>query len=150
LRITLQGLWDARRLPIVSGIFFASGEVRTLIERTNDDGQTELLKGEVRNIDEIHSADAVPYTAIDATCQARIEFGSRCIELHCGEGGYGGDGFVCAAENGAVLWLAFFEYSNPFLSVAGDDACVIAKNNCGEEWRFPLDSPHEVSISAHT
>lgn len=147
MRITLQELWNARRLPIVSGIFLASGEVCTLVEGTNDDGRTKLLKGEVRSIDDISSVNVVPYTSIDVTYQTQFEFGSRCIEVYCGEGGYGSDGFVCVEKNGAVLWLAFFEYSNPFLNVARDDACVIAKNSCGENWRFSLDLPHEVSIS---
>lgn len=147
--MTLQELWDARRVPVVSGIFFASGEVRTLITNSDHDGRTELIQGEVRSIDKICSEDTVSYASIDAIFQATFVFDSRIIEIFCGEGGYGGDGFVCAAENNAVLWLAFFEYSNPFISVARDRAYIVANNNCGEKWRFPIASPQQVSVALH-
>ena len=146
--MTIQELWAAGRIPIVSGIFFASGEVHTLIASYESGGETRISHGEVLSIDNICLNEGVLYTSIDSLFQAVFLFDSRNIKIFCGEGGYGGDGFVCATENDAVLWMAFFEYSNPFMKAEQDGGYLIVKNNCDEEWRFPIDNPQDVSVTA--
>lgn len=145
--MTIQDLWAAGRIPIVSGIYFASGEVWKLIADDGNDGATKLIPGEVLDIDNICSNEGTSYTSIDSIFQAVLQFDARNIRVFCGEGGYGGDGFVCVTENDAVLWIAFFEYSNPFVKAEQDDGYLIAYNNCGEEWRFPIDNPQVVSVT---
>jgi hypothetical protein len=145
--MTIQGLWTARRVPIVSGIYFASGELHTLLASPGSAGHTTITHGDVQSIDELCRDEGVSYASLDPLFETEISLHARRIQALCGEGSYGGDGFVCATECDAVLWIAFFTYSNPFIYVEQLGGCLIARNSCDERWSFPIDSPQNVSVA---
>jgi hypothetical protein len=66
-----------------------------------------------------------------------------------GEGGMGADGFVAVQSGMApdtLLWLAFFDFSNPFESVRFEDGFLKARNNLDEEWHFDLAEPWNITV----
>lgn len=57
--------------------------------------------------------------------------------LECGEASYGSIGFVCLSnKNKNVVFLACFEYSNPFVIAEYKEGKIRAMNNLGEIWTF--------------
>jgi len=67
-----------------------------------------------------------------------------------GECGMGADGFVAVEELNTkkLRWIAFFDFSNPFYSVAIEKNFILVTNNLSEEWQFAVDSPWEIEIVA--
>lgn len=97
--------------------------------------------------------------SLESFLAENIEYWTKLIplcELHLanhnlivsgGGGGFGSDGFVAASQssNDLLVWLAFFDYSNPFIELAEDSKNhVIGKTTLGELWRFDLNSPEYV------
>jgi len=64
---------------------------------------------------------------------ASVAMPERKLRYCCGEGAHGSYGFVAAAdaETGALIWLAFFQDSNPFHALKLRDGRLIATNNHG-------------------
>ncbi len=73
----------------------------------------------------------------------------RNLSVYCGEGGFGGDGYVAlvSAESDEPIWIAFFDTSNPFVSVELTADNVIATSNHGNRWSFPIEAPEKVTVS---
>ena len=70
------------------------------------------------------------------------------IVIAGGEGGIGSDGFVAVLRTSDrhLMWLAFFDDSNPFIKVSFLNGIVIAFSNLGDVWNFPLEKPHELKV----
>lgn len=145
--MTLRELWDAQRVPLVSGIYFASGDVVTLLEQRASAGHAALVRGDILRLDDVAAGAGFSYASIDPLFEAPCRLGATRADLACGEGSYGGDGFVCLLENGAPRWLAFLTFSNPFVEARVDGEYLLATNNRDETWRFPLASPQGVQVA---
>ncbi|XLS30022.1 hypothetical protein ACJD0Z_04170 [Flavobacteriaceae bacterium M23B6Z8] len=72
----------------------------------------------------------------------------RNLKLTAGGGTYGGDGFVACwkLEISELLWLAFFEDSNPFekLYLNREHVFAVSTHNC--TWKFGIDNPLDLTI----
>ncbi len=68
--------------------------------------------------------------------------------VSCGEGGWGGEGFVAVSrfEDDYLLWMAFFDVSNPFEKINVRENVISGVTNLGNTWRFPIDNPERLSI----
>jgi hypothetical protein len=60
--------------------------------------------------------------------------------LHCGEGSYGGDGFIMITDkNDKIRWLLFHERINPIEKVEIENNRIIGINNCNKKYEFNID-----------
>ncbi len=140
----LSLLWASRKCPIFNGVMFSDGSAEHVApdDMPRPRGVRYLVKdGE----DFIENFDPTYMTHIFVACEVRYtEMG---VVVLAGEGGHGSDGFVAVTDLlNEIRWLAFFDFSNPFVSVriSGDE--VVAENNLGEFWFFPLDNPAQVRV----
>lgn len=89
--------------------------------------------------------ESLKSTGLISIC--RTEDKKKDIVVIGGEGGMGSDGFVAVTDLANQLqWLAFFDFSNPFVSVELLNEEIIGTNNLGEKWRFPLKNPSKIRI----
>ena len=71
------------------------------------------------------------------------------LEACAGESSMGGDGFVAVRniETKKVLWLAFFDCSNPFEKLVIKDGEIHASSTLNCVWKFNIHHPLGVSVS---
>ncbi len=141
---SLTSLWSKLECPILNGVMFAEGFAECVEpwEQPLPAGTITLVsKGRtlLEHFAPLESTGLIP------SCRAKYE--DRDTVVIGGEGGMGGDGFVAVTNTANELrWIAFFEFSNPFVSVelCGDE--VLGTNNHGEVWHFSLREPSKVRI----
>ena len=141
---SLQSLWDKNECPILNGVMFADGFVEHVKphDQPRPVGTMSLTCQERTSID--YQAK-LPVAGVIPSCRA--EDRSTGIVAIGGEGGMGSDGFVAVTDFANRLqWIAFFDFSNPFVSVGFRNGEVIAENNLGERWHFPLSSPSRIKV----
>ena len=65
------------------------------------------------------------------------------IEIIAGEGDYGSDGFVGVIDldSRKLIWLAFFNCSNPFNEIEVVDEEIYAKSTNDCLWKFKIKEP---------
>ena len=70
------------------------------------------------------------------------------IEIVTGEAGYGSDGFVAVIDlkSRKLIWLAFFDCSNPFDKVNVIDQEIYATSTLGCVWKFKIKNPIDCSV----
>lgn len=144
-----------RRLPIASGVFFGDGRWIPVQPQMIDElasgsagSRYVIHPGVSRNIEELGREESDGFAAITELVEESASDESRNLRVCCGEGSYGGDGFVALlrADDGSPIWVAFFEDSNPFVSVRLTESEAIGVTNLGHEWRFPIDAPERVRV----
>jgi hypothetical protein len=141
---SIQDLFRAERWPIVSGVYFDSGEVG-LLECVHEFwvrsvGRSRLESVMEQNPDWMTSLN-VTFTAQDVRAGLQVE---------CGEGSEGAEGFVALSRrDGHLVWLAYLENSNPFMTAAIEGGRINATSNLGHRWSFPIDRPEQVEIDWH-
>jgi hypothetical protein len=68
--------------------------------------------------------------------------------VSCGESGWGSAGFVAMRNHQEeLLWIAFFDFSNPFDRVEEQGRLVIARSTFGAIWTFDHDAPTRVVVT---
>lgn len=138
--------WLHEQCAIVNGVMFPDDRVY-LVSVTSRPRQSPLVacSEETVSISSVFGDADVEFTELTGLFEA--EYPDRGLVVACGEGGMGGDGFVAVLKSGnrELVWLAFFDASNPFIraSLAGD--IVHAVSSLGHCWRFPVDRPERVS-----
>ena len=141
---SLQMLWENEECPILNGVIFADGTVDLV--KPHDQPRpfgTVNLKCQERT--SINCQTKLQLTGVIPSCRA--EDGAKGVVAIGGEGGMGSDGFVAITDLANRLrWIAFFDFSNPFVSVGIESEEVIAKNNLGERWHFPLANPSRINV----
>lgn len=144
----LQQMWEQGKCPIVNGIIFPDGSVVPVEVANNEGGVSgrRLYRSEGLSLQELDEQDELLETAYGEHSQAAKADGS--LRAIVGEGGMGEDGFVTLLDgpDGKIKWLAFFDFANPFDGVEFRDAELLCRNNLGEVWSFPLNSPQDVQI----
>lgn len=145
----VQSQWEQGKCPDMNGILFASGKIAWINVSFNTlSGGRTIFRLEAPKL--MHLSDLaregdlrwVRLLPLDEVIEER-----RQIRVVCGEGGFGGDGFVAVTDLGNQLqWIAFFDCANPFESAELGDGEVVAKTNLRNTWRFPLDSPERVTV----
>lgn len=134
--VSIDELWKEERCPLVDGVYFYDGSavvmecvlglwVRPLV-RTNLDAISEFNAHLMAELNELNVGKSI----------------DGSFEAYCGEGSHGSEGFVCLRRaDVALVWLAYFHNSNPFVQVdiVGED--VVARSNHGHVWCFPIKSP---------
>jgi hypothetical protein len=148
----LQTHWAAEQCPIIDGIIFSDGRLRLMTVEwvRGQAGRLELSvsPGGWTSVAELASNSRLQWTGIIPLCNT--EDLARKLRVIGGEGGLGSDGFVAvtSADNGAIVWIAFFNGSNPFeaIEIIGD--WIVAKTNLQTVWRFPIGCPENVTLKS--
>jgi hypothetical protein len=145
----LIGKWRQGFLPIIDGIVWPSGvleSVRVAFQRKN--GRFVLARGSVSrsSLQQLESLGRLSWTRVGKCCEGCDQ--ARGLRAIGGAGGMGGDGFV-ALESGlsdSLIWIAFFENSNPFEGLRFEGLSLVGSTSLGDQWFFPLESPSDFQI----
>jgi hypothetical protein len=138
--------WTQGRVPIFNGVIESSGRVHSV--HPVDPPRRLPMKLRVSTpgeLPEVEWTTALPFEKVR-------DVESQMVAI-VGECGMGSDGFVAlqATENSeSLIWLAFFDFSNPFESVRLEGGVIKARNNIGEEWHFTQSSKWKVEIHSAT
>jgi len=151
----IQEKWRDEECPLIDGITFGSGEIvafecRTLAGKGGIDVQVRpLIRGPIESALEL----CPDLWWASLVTLGEVQIADMGLVLSCGEGSRGGDGFVAVShrESGDLEWVAFFQSSNPFASVAleegeGGRKSVRAVSTHGHVWKFPIDRPERVTV----
>lgn len=147
--LTIQQAWTERRCPIINGIVFASGVIRWIdLDERFEAGRavSDLCRSGETSIAILEKAEGLRWS--DVSIIKEVVCDERGLLIQVGEGSMGGDGFVAALEYSSkrLLWVAFFENSNPFVDVKIEGDLVLATNNHGTYWSFPVHDPSQLII----
>lgn len=144
-KIDINREWNKKRLPIVNGIVYKDGSV-DWINISLSGNKRVIEHGSKVHLDELLSENELGFSNIIISDKI-IDLINKTI-VYCGEGSYGGDGFIVVElmKDSQISWIAFFENANPFEKVEVIDKFVLAYNNLGEVWRFKIDTPNDMSI----
>ena len=148
--IDLTAQWRAERCPIIDGIVFGDGSIKLVNAnwQKQENGRLGIVlkPGGGTTLAELHAKGRLQWTGVIGQCEAVDVV--RNIRVIGGEGGLGSDGFVANVrdDDGKVVWLAFFNISNPFATVQIHDDHVLARTTLETWWRFPLDAPDRIML----
>ena len=137
----IQQAWRARQAPMVDGILFRAGwlfpvEYYSLASRG-------VVGVGARVSATIASLIDVPHELLTLDELAACSDPIHDVRYTCGEGSFGGDGFVaCAGATSHELeWIALFQQSNLFVGLTLSPDRVEATNSHGHVWTFPRADP---------
>lgn len=144
-QVNITTEWHDEKIPIVNGIIYSDGSI-DWINVDYDADKRNIVHGSKIHIDDLLSNNELGFSSI--IVNKKIEILDKQINVYCGEGSFGGDGFVVVESlfDLQIKWIAFFETANPFerLEIIGDK--IIAHNNLNEKWIFDIHNPANVSI----
>jgi hypothetical protein len=134
--------------PSLNGIIFPDGIIRIIdIEVEWSPRISYSIKGcEDSSIIALEAERKMQWN----DCAILIELISEreSLKVIAGEGDYGSDGFVAVIDlnSGKLIWLAFFNCSNPFneLKIKDQDLHAISTNGC--LWKFKISNPVDLVI----
>jgi hypothetical protein len=124
----IEKLYSQYKLPVINGIITKDDFMKISFK----DGKLECIRSVFDNIslreEECSDIDIVKKTE-------REDY-----TLYCGEGSYGGDGFIMIADkNDKIRWLLFHERINPIENVEIENNIIIGINNCKKRYEFKID-----------
>lgn len=131
-------------LPIVNGILYSNGHIERYAINADENWH--------RTVSKDHTTTAISLENIIETV-ACINDECICadmdIKFTCGEGSYGGDGFILAEKNKSkqMVWLISFDDANPFVKLERKGNLLFAINNCGEVWCINITDIYNIKIS---
>ena len=145
----IQEQWTEQRCPIINGILFASGRIAWInVDEKFDGGSLyyALDQPSETSITELIEEGELQWTDLTILKELSSEGSNLLVQI--GEGAMGGDGFVATSDRASkkLLWLAFFENSNPFVDVEITDDVIQVQNNHSISWRFPITTPEKVCV----
>ena len=139
----IEGFREQLESPSLNGITFPDGTIKifdikvewspTIIYtiKEKEDSSIDILK----SIGQLHWSDCAVIT--------KLIDKERSIEVIAGEGDYGDDGFVGVIDLNSrkLIWLAFFNCSNPFDKLKIIDDYLYARSTSGCFWKFKIEDP---------
>lgn len=148
---SLRRKWMDEECPIVNGVTLGTGDVYLLSLsriRNQDQFAATVRPAGVTNLASLDKEKGLEWTYLTRLCEVRsLEKGVR---VSGGEGGQGADGFVAVSsiEDDRLVWVAFFDNSNPFVEVELAGSRIHAVTTLDDRWSFDLAQPGEVSVQA--
>ena len=127
----ISELWEQDKLPIIEGLVKADGSFYEMESRGLS--ASKHFDAEKKDYREWCSSISV----WQSLCHLNTVY-------YCGEGSYGGEGYLFAMNNNEVKWLFFYSSANPFekLWIENDEIHVL--NNNKVEWIFPIEKPEQM------
>jgi hypothetical protein len=141
----LERAWQQHSCPIVNGILFPNGSVVPVVGWPSRIGSPTF--GPRTTLRELDAIEPVEWTKLGPLAQAVSPDGAFLAVG--GEGGMGADGFVAlmAGSDKHLVWLAFFDDTNPFEAIRFEAGCVAASTSLGREFRFPVADPEGLVVT---
>lgn len=147
----IQQKWREELCPGLNGVLFASGELvlmecTLLMEESVTQARVQPLARSTLNSALEFNENLWTFITELASCS--WEKGN--LRLSCGEGSMGSDGYVAAvrSDDERLVWVAFFDCSNPFQDIRVVDAEAVVVSTHGHVWRFPLEHPERVTVQS--
>ena len=139
--------WKNGRLPIINGIVYEDGSIEWINIDYDSNYRRIINRGSNLSINDLISKSELHFSAI-STCY-QTENKTKGVTLYCGGGSYGSEGYVVLESNveSKLIWIAFFEESNPFEKIEFINDKIIVYNNLREKWSFDLKNPTNLSIT---
>lgn len=130
-----------KKFPIINGIMYGDGYIEGVDILTQSDRKRILRKHRFCSQSDIIYSHAYPNSELILE-----EMNSKNI---CGEGSYGGDGFILSMtlDSNQLLWLASFDDSNPFISIQLKEHRIYVTNNCYEVWKIDVINKRCIEMS---
>lgn len=131
----LEKAWSNGKLPIIHGIVKGNGlyyEIENLKNRI----------GVAKPIPFLFDFSENSFSRITSLFEIRIgEY-----TLYCGEGSWGGDGFIYVenTETKKLLWCIFNDTINPIIKCTLSDDKLIAENNNECQYIFDFENPERL------
>lgn len=144
----VQRLWNRNECLYFSGVHYPDDSLVALrFERTSEVHVTSSVAEKISAAD---FASRDENLRIDLVAEEFPAPGGRVILV--GEGSGGSEGFVavCSKEKANLIWLAFFDFSNPFEEGTFrmvDDQHFAARTNHQAEWLFSIDDPTRIVVT---
>ena len=136
--------------PSINGIIFPNEKINPIRLNVNwgPPIKYEIEKLRETSLKEIEIKGELFWNDCSILCE--YEYDLMNIKAIGGEGDYGSDGFVAVINllTDELMWIAFFELSNPFNKIKIEEGFVLAYSTLNCLWRFPLSSPIEFCVSA--
>lgn len=142
-KVNVNNAWKEGCLPVINGIIYSNGCIEKMgILQVGDVKKVGTIKK--MHINELKK-DVVSFIVVNDTYD---DMANR-LRIYCGEGSYGGDGFVAveSLDKEQIVWVAFFEDSNPFDKIILEENKLNVINNLKENWQFNLNKPNEINIT---
>jgi hypothetical protein len=131
--MNIQTLWNDETTPIFEGVVEKTGFMYPLNSfPLVRGGSTTTLKDFLIS----HPNRIAGLTPIASCLSADQKW-----EVVCGEGSWGGDGFIAmlSAENDELEWIYFSQATNPVISVKFEPGKIVSKSSLGKSYIISLD-----------
>lgn len=143
----IQAWWRDDKCPLIDGVLFDDGR---LFEVDYHEVTIRGISGHAATLS--GNASCVVETDPDFSSLARndcVKDRRTTLDYLCGEGSWGGDGFVACIDRmaGRLRWIAFFQHSNPFVRLRLEGARIVAENNHGHLWSFKIENPTDFHVT---
>ena len=140
----IKKLLNENKWMVENSITFGDGTVLLLEKVRLNDSAFKIKVKDKTNIETLITENYENYSFFDVFKIVKEE----TITIHVGEGSFGGDGFIYVTNNinNELIWFAFFDFSNPFMSAILENNQIIAVTNNDEKWTFSLSNPEVIII----
>lgn len=131
---------------MVNGLLYPDGTVVPVTVWPGATGAPAV--GPRRRLTELAGSGPIRWTTLGPLVRAVSP--DRSFIAAAGDGGRDGDGFVAllGGPEKSLVWLAFFDDSQPFEEVRFEGGDVVARTTTGRELRFPVDAPERLVVTA--
>ena len=138
--------------PTITGIIFPDGTIHRLDIRMDwkSSKKYTIHVGSQTSIEGLREENelGVNYCGINVTAIDK----QHDIEVVAGEGNFGSDGFIAVVglKTRKLIWLAFFESSNPFdkINIINEEIHATSTLNC--VWKFKISSPIQCTVNCNS
>ena len=132
-------LWAERLVVAHQGVYFRDGSARTLVVKDPAAGGGIRL-GEPIDVDAVLADDEEFTTSVDAVLAEAVLPGFGRV-LQGGECDHGSEGYFALLEpDRSLLWIAFFENSNPFTAIDIHEDVATLRSSNGNEVTVRIDT----------
>jgi hypothetical protein len=145
----IQEKWSEELCPGLNGVLFSNGELVLMdCALLLDENKTQVR---VRPLAHTTLSSALNFDENLWTFITEMDSYSwkeGGLRLSCGEGSMGSDGYVAAVRipDEQLVWIAFFDCSNPFQEIKVINNEAVAVSTYGHTWNFPLEHPERVTV----
>ncbi|MEU8618106.1 hypothetical protein [Streptomyces sp. NPDC048623] len=134
---TIERLWEDDYLPIRDALHYADGRSYDVELDSTAPGGFSVLSP--FDLDEILKDDPSWVSSVDG--QASVDLGEKGL-LWGGEGSYGSEGFFARlTADRKLIWVMFFDGSNPFLRIQLSGNVATFRSTAGVEITVDIDDP---------
>lgn len=139
-------LWKNGKLPIKSGLYFADNKSFFIELNLNGDAKIDSIKE--FDFESFYLSDPEWVTTIDITQIMQLEDGHYFC---CGEGANGSEGFFSLLDSKKnLLWVVYFEESNPFSDFSIEKTTAMITSTSGVEIKLDLFNPKTMEVLSKT